>query len=89
MEITRLSKKGKVIIPKTLRVARNWKAGQELIAIDVADGILLKAKQSFTETTLSPEAQCLKSPVKPHNLNKQEDEICRGAIEQFDDRDRS
>jgi AbrB family looped-hinge helix DNA binding protein len=86
MEITRLSKKGKVIIPKALRVARNWKAGQELIAIDVGDGILLKAKQSFPETTLSPESPCLKSSAKPNNLEKLEDEICRGSSEQFDDR---
>ena len=33
METTRLSSKGQVIIPKTLRDAHHWLAGQEFIAI--------------------------------------------------------
>ena len=33
METTRLSSKGQVIIPKRLRDAHHWLAGQELIAI--------------------------------------------------------
>ncbi|MBW4622840.1 MAG: AbrB/MazE/SpoVT family DNA-binding domain-containing protein [Cyanosarcina radialis HA8281-LM2] len=89
MEVTRLSKKGKVIIPKALRIARNWEAGQELIAIDVGDGILLKPKNPLPETTLSQVTECLKTGEKSKNLDELEDEICRGSMEQCDDRSRS
>ena len=60
METTRLSSKGQVIIPKKLRDAHHWLAGQELIAINTGDGILLKPKQSFQETQLEDVAGCLK-----------------------------
>ena len=47
MDTIRLSSKGQVIIPKPLRTAHHWEAGQELIIIDVGDGILLKSKTPF------------------------------------------
>ena len=48
MEVTRLSNTGQVIIPKALRDAHRWEAGQELIAIDMGDGILLKPKKPIS-----------------------------------------
>ena len=48
METTRLSSKGQVIIPKTLRDAHHWLAGQELIAINTGDGIVV---QSYVRTS--------------------------------------
>ena len=50
METTRLSSKGQVIMPETLRDAHHWLAEQEFIAIDTGDGILLKPKNPFEET---------------------------------------
>ncbi|MEH2294039.1 AbrB/MazE/SpoVT family DNA-binding domain-containing protein [Nostoc sp.] len=47
MEITKLSSQGQVIIPKSLRETHRWEVGQELIAIDIGDGILLKPKNLF------------------------------------------
>lgn len=87
MEITRLSSKGQVIIPKALRAAHRWEAGQELIAIDVGDGILLKPKQPFQETTLEQVAGCLKYRGKPKSLDELENAICQGIMEQWHDRD--
>ncbi len=86
MEITRLSSKGQVIIPKALRAARNWEAGQELIAIDVGNGILLKPKKHFSETTLAQVAGCLKYQGKPKSLDDIEDAIRQGVLEQCHDR---
>jgi AbrB family looped-hinge helix DNA binding protein len=86
MEVTRLSSKGQVIIPKALRTAHNWEAGQELIAIDVGDGILLKPKKLFPETTLAQVAGCLKYRGEPKSLDEIEDAICQGVIEQWHDR---
>jgi AbrB family looped-hinge helix DNA binding protein len=88
MEITRLSSKGQVIIPKALRAAHHWEAGQELIAIDVGDGILLKPKKPFPETTLAQVAGCLKYRGNPKSLDELEDAIRLGVMEQWHDRSR-
>ncbi|MDK3158280.1 AbrB/MazE/SpoVT family DNA-binding domain-containing protein [Kamptonema cortianum] len=72
MEVTHLSSAGHVILPKNSRVARQWKAGQELIAIDVGDGILLKPKNPFPATTLEQVAGCLKYQGTPKKLEEME-----------------
>jgi len=86
MEVTRLSSKGQVIIPEALRAAHNWEAGQELVAIDVGNGILLKLKKPFPETTLDQVAGCLKYRGKPKSLDEIEDAIRQGVMEYWHDR---
>jgi len=44
-------------MPKTLRTAHRWKTGQELIVID---GILLKLKTHFPESSINDVTSCLK-----------------------------
>ena len=53
METTRLSSKGQVIIPKTVRSAHRWEAGLDFLVIDTGDGILLKTKAPFETTVLA------------------------------------
>jgi len=84
MEITRLSSEGQVIIPKAMRAAHRWVSGQELIAIDVGDGILLKPRKPFQETTLKEVAGCLKYRGKPKSLDELENAIYQGVLEQHD-----
>lgn len=81
MEITKLSSKGQVIIPKALREAHNWEVGQEFIAIDMGNGILLKPKKPFPETTLDDVAGCLKYQGTPQTLEDMENAICKGVEE--------
>ncbi|MGL5064812.1 MAG: AbrB/MazE/SpoVT family DNA-binding domain-containing protein [Microcoleus sp.] len=85
MEVTQLSNTGQVIIPKALRDAHRWEAGQELIAIDMGDGILLKPKKPFRETTLANVAGCLKYRGKPKSIDELEDAIRQGVEEQWHD----
>jgi AbrB family looped-hinge helix DNA binding protein len=85
MEETRLSSQGQVIIPEALRAAHHWEAGQELIAIEVGDGILLKPKKPFPETTLAQVAGCLNYRGQPKSLDELEDAIRQGVVEQWDD----
>lgn len=85
MEVTQLSNTGQVIIPKALRDAHRWEAGQELIAIDMGDGILLKPKKPFRETTLENVAGCLKYRGKPKSIDELEDAIRQGVEEQWHD----
>jgi AbrB family looped-hinge helix DNA binding protein len=86
MELTRLSSQGQVIIPKALRASHHWEVGQELMAIDVGDGILLKPKKPFPETTLTQVAGCLKYQGKPKTLDELEDAIRQGVQSQCHDR---
>jgi len=79
MEITRLSNEGQIIIPQSLRAAHQWEVGQELIAIDVGDGILLKPKKPFPSTTIEQVAGCLKYYRTAKILNEIEGAICQGA----------
>jgi len=60
METTRLSSKGQVIISKIFRAAHRWEPGQELVVIHVEDGVLLKSKTPFAETTLDEIASSLR-----------------------------
>ena len=60
METTKLSSKGQVIIPKRIRDAHHWDAGLELVLIETADGILLKPRGPFAESSLDEVAGSLK-----------------------------
>lgn len=49
---TVVSTKGQVILPKTIRERMRWSAGTKLTVEETADGVLLKARPIFPETTL-------------------------------------
>lgn len=83
METTRLSSKGQVIIPKKLRDAYQWLAGQELVAIDTGDGVLLQPKQVFEETQLADVSGCLPYQGKAKTLAELDDAIRQGISEQW------
>lgn len=66
METTKLSSKGQVILPKSVRVAHNWQAGMEFAVEEVADGVLLRPLKPFPATHLEDVAGCVgyKGPKK-------------------------
>jgi AbrB family looped-hinge helix DNA binding protein len=84
MNTTRLSSKGQVIIPKPHRTAHHWEAGLELVVIDFGDGILLKPKSPFPETSISDVASCLKFRGKPKSLDEITAAIGKGIKEGFE-----
>ncbi len=59
----------------TYTVRGQWKTGQELSAIAFSDGILLKPKKPFQETTLAEVAGCLHYQGKPKSLDEIENAI--------------
>lgn len=83
MNVTKLSSKGQVIIPKPLRALHHWEAGQELIAIDVGDGILLKPKTPFEETHIKDVASCLKFKGKAKTLDDMAAAISKGIRDKY------
>lgn len=60
MSTTKLSSKGQVIIPKNVRDAKGWRAGDELVVEERADGVLLRRKSVFKAASLDEVAGCLK-----------------------------
>ena len=64
-----------MIIPQPLQKAHGWIVGQELIAIEMGDGILFKPKKPFLETTLDNVAGCLKYQGQPKSLEDMDDAI--------------
>jgi AbrB family looped-hinge helix DNA binding protein len=81
MQTTKMSSKGQVIIPKSLRSRYNWDTGQKLSVIDTGDGILLKASHSFKKTELEQVAGILKYSGKPVSIDEMEEAIKKGALE--------
>lgn len=59
METTKISSKGQVVIPKGLRMARQWGTGQELVVTLTDEGLLLTPKAPFPSTVLDDVAGCL------------------------------
>ena len=75
METTRLSTKGQVILPKSIRVSRAWGPGTEFTVEEAGDGILLRPAARFPATDLEDVAGCLRSDRKSKTLSQM-----RGAI---------
>jgi len=59
MMTMKISRKGQIIIPKEVLSRRHWKPGQELQAIDMDVGVLLRPASLFPKTTLKEVAFCL------------------------------
>ena len=58
MKTTKLSSKGQVIIPKSVREAHRWTPGTEFMVEDTPEGVLLKPKRLFPQTRLEDGLGC-------------------------------
>ena len=47
METTRLSTKGQIVLPKTIRTSRAWGPGTEFTVEETRDGLLLRPAAGF------------------------------------------
>ncbi len=52
METTKLSSKGQVVLPKSVRDEHGWMPGTELEVESTADGVRLRARAPFPKTRL-------------------------------------
>ncbi len=83
MNTTRLSSKGQIIIPKSIRDEYQWAAGIEFFVIDTADGVLLKPKRPFPLTNLSDVAGCLNYQGTAKTVEEMEQAIQQGVAEKW------
>ena len=78
---THLSSQGQVIIPKPICQRQHWEPEQELIIVEVKNGILLKPKSPFKPTRLEEVAKCLPYKGKAKTLSEMDAAIARGVLE--------
>ena len=68
METTKLSSKGQVILPVSIRLANQWQAGVEFAVENTADGVLLRPIKSVAATTLDEVIGCVGYTGKAHSV---------------------
>jgi bifunctional DNA-binding transcriptional regulator/antitoxin component of YhaV-PrlF toxin-antitoxin module len=78
---THLSSKGQVIIPRQICQRQHWKSEQELVIIEIKNGILLKPKSPFKPTRLEDVAKCLSYEGKAKTLADMDAAIALGVLE--------
>ena len=79
METTKLSSKGQVVLPKSVRDARSWKPGTEFAVDEVSGGILLRPLRPFPSTSIAEVFGCLKYTGPAKTLRQMETAIERGV----------
>ena len=84
METTRLSTKGQIVLPKTIRTSRARGVGTEFTVEETSDGILLCPASPFPETDLDQVVGCLWSKGKSKTLAQMRTAIGRGAMRRHD-----
>ena len=58
METTKLSSKGQIILPASIRAANQWQAGVEFAVESTAEGVLLRPLKPVAATTLDEVIGC-------------------------------
>lgn len=79
METTRLSSKGQIILPKSVRELHHWSAGMEFVIEDTPDGVMLRPVKSFSPTRLRDVIGCTGYAGPARSLEDMEAAIVEGA----------
>lgn len=59
METTRLSSKGQIILPKSIRAAHRWEPGAEFAVEDAGEGVLLRPIKPAGTSRLDEVVGCI------------------------------
>jgi len=59
MDVTKLSTKGQVILPKSIRDSRHWRPGTEFMVEATVDGVLLRPIKPGPASSLQDVVGCL------------------------------
>jgi AbrB family looped-hinge helix DNA binding protein len=84
VETTRLSTKGQVILPKTVRDAHGWDAGTEFAVEDTPGGVTLRPLKPLPPSRLEDVAGCLRYAGRAKTLQQMEKAIAKGVKERRD-----
>lgn len=70
METTKLSSKGQVILPVSIRLANQWQPGVEFAVENTVDGVLLRPLKPVATTTLDEVIGCAGYTGKAHGIEE-------------------
>lgn len=84
IETTKLSTKGQVILPKTIRDAHGWDPGTEFAVEDAPGGVTLRPLRPSPPSRLEDVAGCLRYTGKAKTLQQMEKAVAKGARERRD-----
>ena len=84
METTRLSTKGQVILPKSVRTSRAWLPGTEFLVEETPDGVLLRPLGRSPESRLEDVVGCLKYTGKPKTISEMKQGVARQIRKRHD-----
>jgi len=79
METTKLSSKGQVILPKSVRDACDWKSGMEFSVETTKEGVLLRPLRLFAPTRLQDVLGCAGYRGKRRSIVDMENAIQKGV----------
>ncbi len=77
---TKVSTKGQVVLPKSLRAARRWDPGTELVVEERPEGVLLRAKGRIRSKTWKDVLGILPYKGRPKSLKDMERAIEAEAL---------
>ena len=75
METTKLSSKGQLILPKSIRDAHAWRPGTEFLVEDTPDGVLLRPRKPLAPTRLDDVTGSLRYKGEAKSLEDMEQAI--------------
>ena len=78
METTRLSSKGQVILPKSVRDANHWGVGTEFEVVTTPEGVLLRPAKPFPVTRLQDVIGCVGYQGPTKSIKEMEEAIQKG-----------
>jgi AbrB family looped-hinge helix DNA binding protein len=84
METTRLSTKGQIILPKAIRVSRDWRPGTEFTIEETCDGVLLRPAHLFPTASLDEVAGYLRTKQKVRTPAQMRTAIGREVLRRHD-----
>lgn len=79
MQTTRLSSKGQLVLPKTLRDAHGWHSGIEFVLVEQNDGVFLKPLNPHKGSHASQLLGCLGYKGLKKTLKQMEEGIAKGT----------
>jgi AbrB family looped-hinge helix DNA binding protein len=77
MQTARLSTKGHILLPKSIRDSRSWAPGTEFAVEETREGILLRPVHHFPRTSLDQLVGVLKYKGKPKTIEEMDEGIAK------------
>lgn len=83
VETTKLSSKGQVVLPKSVRDAQGWGPGTEFTIESTAEGVTLRAKTPFPRTAIADVFGSVRHQGKAKTLEELDAGIGRAVARRF------